>query len=858
MRDAQRDPQVGAPEATTETADAAGPEARGLEQFRQIVMSRDVPVIAKYLRDAKQPRPLIEQLVQWTSNSFVQQVLATKPEPSLWQRISSVEDGHHQLVNVSKDASATAATTDDPAPSSMQAAVVDPRAAKVRDAATAVIGTGEHSLGEKSFSGAGTLASTDKTIEHAHAISTAGAKVGESSTAASGTASASVDGMKVGGNANASVQVFGGQAAIHSKPMTHELLGETVSAQFSVGVDAQVFAEAKGQLGMEVGWTGLGAHAHLSGLGNSAVNLTGAASLQWSKRSPAEYAAKIAQYPTWRTTLARLLPPWLIQTVPDAKLTSWLTSLVELVIAGGGGDAVVLGASTSAGARGALGLPEVSFEGGSLHTKGSGGLTFGGSSMNVDLELGKARGLELMSVLAFRGTTGLLEKIAPSVKLPEFLRERLGASSDAMPNHATQDDHAHAKPADATHRDAPGAAATPSTFRDKVGKLDKNGNNSLVNWSHDPDGASAAANTKGEGHDFTITKAKGATAETHTGDAARARHAEYSAQDQAEAAVPVAGKAGKVKDLAAKALGDGEKQLGHKETSTSVRAVDRTNVAFGTERIVHGDVNGRALELEAGAGGDLGISADKLRVGGNAHASAYLVGAQVQLATPDIALEMFGERVTGKFNFGVDAGVFAEANGNVNVDVGFKGGAISADVSGFVGAKAGLTANAALTWSRKSAQQYADQIVKSGNWRALLAGYLPASALEHMPDKKLHAWMEKLVSLIMHGDAGDALVLGASARAEGSIGVGAAGALSAGFRGGVMHVHGRGGLSFGLGAGANVDLALGLTDGMALLGILTMRGATELPNMLRPGVSIREHVKPYVGRVEAPTPKSDG
>ncbi len=64
-----------------------------------------------------------------------------------------------------------------------------------------------------------------------------------------------------------------------------------------------------------------------------------------------------------------------------------------------------------------------------------------------------------------------------------------------------------------------------------------------------------------------------------------------------------------------------------------------------------------------------------------------------------------------------------------------------------------------------------------------------------------------------------------------------------------MHVHGRGGLTFGLGAGANVDLALGLTDGMALLGILAMRGATELPNMLRPGVSLREHVAPYVGRV---------
>ena len=156
---------------------------------------------------------------------------------------------------------------------------------------------------------------------------------------------------------------------------------------------------------------------------------------------------------------------------------------------------------------------------------------------------------------------------------------------------------------------------------------------------------------------------------------------------------------------------------------------------------------------------------------------------------------------------------------------------------------------ARLTWSRKSAAHYAEQIIATGAWRTMFAGVLPAWVVSSVPDKKLHQWIENLVGLIMHGDAGDALVLGASARAEGSVGVGAAGSFSAGFRGGVMHVHGRGGLTFGLGAGANVDLALGLTDGMALLGILAMRGATELPNILKPGMSLREHVAPYVGRV---------
>jgi predicted esterase len=66
---------------------------------------------------------------------------------------------------------------------------------------------------------------------------------------------------------------------------------------------------------------------------------------------------------------------------------------------------------------------------------------------------------------------------------------------------------------------------------------------------------------------------------------------------------------------------------------------------------------------------------------------------------------------------------------------------------------------------------------------------------------------------------------------------------SAGFRGGVLHCHGRAGITFGVGAGANIDLALGLTDGASLRGILALRGTHELAQKLQPELDIGDFVR---------------
>ena len=129
----------------------------------------------------------------------------------------------------------------------------------------------------------------------------------------------------------------------------------------------------------------------------------------------------------------------------------------------------------------------------------------------------------------------------------------------------------------------------------------------------------------------------------------------------------------------------------------------------------------------------------------------------------------------------------------------------------------------------------------------MLAGYIPATILNSVSDKTALHWVEKIVSMLMTGNGtGDALVLGASARAEGSVGIGSEASFSAGFRGGVLHCHGRGGFTFGLGGAVNTGLALGVGDGMAMLGIMALLGKPQLGAAIGPDINIVEYVKSKV------------
>ena len=236
------------------------------------------------------------------------------------------------------------------------------------------------------------------------------------------------------------------------------------------------------------------------------------------------------------------------------------------------------------------------------------------------------------------------------------------------------------------------------------------------------------------------------------------------------------------------------------------------------------------------------------------------MGGQVQIATPDMPFTFLGEKLTGKVAASADAGAFAQVQGSVGLDVGFGGAGMNASLSGFAGVKAGLTASASLTWSRKPTSYYTDQIINTGAWKTLFGQMLPQWVLNRAPDKHVRDWITNLIEMLVHGN-GDATVLGAIARGEGSAGIGAAGAFSARFQGGVLHCHGKGGITLGLGAGASADVALGVTDGMAMLGVMALKGGTDLFHMIQPSMNMMAYMRPLFTQMrnrELPEPKKAG
>jgi hypothetical protein len=466
------------------------------------------------------------------------------------------------------------------------------------------------------------------------------------------------------------------------------------------------------------------------------------------------------------------------------------------------------------------------------------GLSFGGAHADFDLQMGIDPGMEMLTMLAFGGGTALFNKFAPNLSISKFLERKLDVSIDKAEDGKDKDHAEGGGEQSLAHKMA--------ALRDKAQALD--GTHSFaVNKGNKFSGD----DVKAEGHDFALTRDKSGTT-THQGEAARTHHGEQTQRMEETAA---AKKPGKLEKLADK-LGDAKVTVAHTDHHYSKTAIDKKTHNFNVAG-AQGELSGRALELESSATGAAQVGAKGITVGGNANASAYLMGAQVHIATPELPFTVFGEQLKAKVDLSADAGAFAQIQGNVGLDVGWHGAGLQANLSGFAGVKAGLTASGSLTWARKPTSHYTDQIIQTGAWKSLFGSWLPQWVLNRAPDKYVRSWITQLIELLVHGN-GDALVLGAIARGEGSAGIGAAGAFSAKFQGGVLHCHGRGGITFGLGAGAAVDMSLGVTDGMAMLGVMALRGGTEMFNMLQPSMNMMAYLKPLFAQMknrELPEPK---
>lgn len=804
-----------APATTAPTPDASA---------RMVLDSGDAKQIAEFLKGyGGDAAPLMQYLQEQRGNELVGQVTQAMQQPSAWERLK--KDGKLKFEATKAETPAATPAPEPVAEEAAPATEIDPRMAQLRDTAKSMAGGKSLDLGSKSTSASGTLADKSKSVDHSHATTSMKGSVAE--TAVSGTGSAKVDadkGLEVGGNADAKAKLVGTTVVINSKPMSYELFGEKVAAQFSFGLDAQTYAEAKGNVGMNVGWTGMAAKADLSGVGHGNVNLTAAASLVWSKQGSDAYASKILANSNWRQALGKYVPSWMLGALPDDKVQGWIKGLIELLISGGSGDQVLLGASTSGNARGALGLPSLTYRGGALAVKPGAGLSFGGAKADFDLEMGKDAGMEMLTMLAFGGANALFEKLAPNLSIRKFFESKVDQSLDKAA--ASDQDH-DGKPDD---NKGDGFATKMAALRDKAKRLD--GTHGKA-WNTGK--KVSESDVTSDGHDVTFTRDKSGST-TRTGDDARKHHGEMTAAPAATT------EKGKLRSLTEKALGDTSVTVGQHRASYSKSLLDKKTKQVEIAG-AKGEMHGRALEVQGESSAQATLSGKGVSVGGNAGASAYLMGGQVQIETPNLPFTILGEQIVGKVGVSVDAGAYAQVQGNVGLDVGWSGAGLNANLSGFAGVKAGITASGSLTWNRKPTAAYVEAIVQSGTWKTLFGQYLPQWILNRAPDKHVREWIGKLIETLVHGN-GDALVLGAVARGEGSAGVGAASAFSAKFQGGVLHCHGKAGITFGLGAGAAVDLQLGMIDGMAMLGVMALRGGTELFSSLAPSLSLASYMQP--------------
>jgi hypothetical protein len=814
----QRFAERATPTATTTTAT---PDAAA----RMVLDSGDAKQVAEFLKGyGGDAASLVQYLQEHRGNEFVTQVMQGTQQPSAWERLK--KDGKLKFeATKAETPAATAEPTPEPTAEEAPTQELDPRMAQLRDTAKSMSGGKSFDLGSKSTSASGALANKSKDVDHSHATTSVKGQVAE--TAVSGTGSAKVDadkGLEVGGNADAKAKLVGTTVVINSKPMSYELFGEKVAAQFSFGLDAQTYAEAKGNVGMNVGWSGMAAKADLSGVGHGNVNLTAAASLLWSKQGSDAYASKVLANSNWRQALGRYVPSWMLSALPDDKVQGWIRDLIELMISGGSGDQVLLGATTTGNARAALGLPSLTYRGGALAVKPGAGLSFGGAKADFDLEMGKDAGMEMLTMLAFGGATALFEKLAPNLSIKKFFESKVEQSLDKA---AAGDKDHDGKPDDP--KQGGGFATKMAALRDKAKSLD--GTHSKA-WTKGK--KVSESDVTSDGHDVTFTRDKSGST-TRTGDDARKHHGEMSS-------APATTEKGKLRSLTEKALGDTSVTVGQHRASYSKSLLDKKTKQVEIAG-AKGEMHGRALEVQGESSAQATLSGKGLSVGGNAGASAYLMGGQVQIETPNLPFTMLGEQVVGKVGVSVDAGAYAQVQGSVGLDVGWSGAGLNANLSGFAGVKAGITASGSLTWNRKPTATYVEAIVQSGTWKSMFGQWLPQWILNRAPDKYVREWVSGMIEMLVHGN-GDALVLGAVARGEGSAGVGAAGAFSAKFQGGVLHCHGKAGITFGLGAGAAVDLQLGVLDGMAMLGVMALRGGTDLFNSIAPSMSLASYMQP--------------
>ena len=337
-------------------------------------------------------------------------------------------------------------------------------------------------------------------------------------------------------------------------------------------------------------------------------------------------------------------------------------------------------------------------------------------------------------------------------------------------------------------------------------------------------------------NEFTYDKQAGGEGRTRTGRDA------HLAEERHEAAMDGGGGGG----------GAGSFIAEHTNVEATVLGTSAEGQKQAWERSSqHGPVNAhaRALGVAGDASARVAVGNRSVKLIGNAAATATLVQGGVEIATKPMPFHVAGENFLARFRFALDAGVLAQAQAGIEVNVQTSGAGVEAGVSGFAGARGLASAQGTLDWNKKSGEAYANEAAQHA--ANLLGMWLPSSMVGALPMDKVGVLLGHVLPAVLGADAGDVLVVAATLKGMASAGVGADASLSGSFTGGVVHCHGGFGATLGLGVGGNLDVLLGAVDGMRLLGVMMMRGVHAVGEALKPVKQVGAWVAEKAAEVRA-------
>jgi len=238
------------------------------------------------------------------------------------------------------------------------------------------------------------------------------------------------DQIKVEGNVGAKVTMVGGSAKISVPVFDWQIGGEKMAVALTAGVNAELLAEANGNIKLDVGKSDKGINAHIEGGGKAFVGAKAGveigAEVQWWKKSAQNYGDLLKAFASslpgsWDDRLVEKVPP---EVWPQ---------LAQVLI--GTRHSTVMYAK--AGVEGQAGLgAEATFnagmKNGMIEASGSLGGSFGlGGGVKTSVGVNAVDGVRLGGVMAMRGTTWLSDALPQALSWLDDVEEELAQRVDA-------------------------------------------------------------------------------------------------------------------------------------------------------------------------------------------------------------------------------------------------------------------------------------------------------------------------------------------------------------------------------------------------------------------------------------------